>query len=226
MDVLRRGLTNPDRAAELHWGRRLQFALDISCGMNFLHSRSPAVLHRDLKAMNCFIDKDWCALVGDFGMSKEIRMANSFASASSVGLQNPRWMAPEIIQNDAYGAATECSEIPYTRASDVFAFGMLLYEILTWVVPWKRARDVFEIRVNVLQGKRPEIPSIARIPGVAEDNNGFIESGGYENFINLMKSCWDQDPNKRPSFGMVYARIGMMLEEEMERRGTPLNDDD
>ena len=57
-------------AADLGWGRRLALALEAAKGMLYLHSRSPPVLHRDLKSANLLVDKDWHARLCDFNLSR------------------------------------------------------------------------------------------------------------------------------------------------------------
>ena len=201
--------------------------------MHFLHSRRPPVLHRDLKAVNCFVDKDWCALVGDFGMSREVLNATTQTMAASAAGGNPLWMAPELLQSEPDSETNtvltrrrdDTSRIQCTPATDVYAFGMLLYELLVWDRPWRRT-SLFAIRHQVLSGKRPEIPPVTQLPGVREDNLAFELSGGLQSYLNLMQSCWDQKPGARPSFGMIYAKLKMMLDSEMQRRGLPMEDED
>ena len=69
-------------AADLGWGRRLALALEAAKGMLYLHSRSPPVLHRDLKSANLLVDKDWHARLADFNLSRVMDSALGGCDAS------------------------------------------------------------------------------------------------------------------------------------------------
>eukprot|EP00891_Asterochloris_glomerata_P004591 jgi/Astpho2/4591/e_gw1.00067.503.1_t len=124
LDVLRRAKTNQvPLLLLLDWGRRLNIALDAAKGMLYLHTRQPPILHRDLKSANLLVDKHWRAKVADFNLS---RVMHPSTVVSSVAATNPRWLAPEVLAGKSY----DC-------ASDVYSFGMILWEMMTWQVPWE-----------------------------------------------------------------------------------------
>lgn len=203
--LLKQGLRNPKYANDLQWDRRLQFAYDIASAMICMHTKNPPVIHRDLKACNCFVDGDWNVYVGDFGLSKGVASHDHsrIASSSSIGATNPRWLAPEIRLE---------GEDNYSTASDVYSYGMLLFEMLTMNVPWPRM-SVWTIRNIVPQGQRPELPhSVKSMPGCPEDNERFAVSGALEDYLNLMQDCWAQEPHDRPAnFKEVHKRVGGMI---------------
>lgn len=201
-DVLKQGLSNPKRRAELTWARRLQMAVDVAAGIMYLHSHSPAILHRDLKAINCFLDEHWRALVGDFGLTKQMHERNK-AAISSGGVTNPRWMAPELLTD------TEMGESHYTTKTDVYAFGCTMYEMLTWRAPWGSATH-WEILNRMGKVERPLLPG--RLPG--PDNEQFEELPAL---ISLMKQCWAQDPEQRPEFYEIHPELENMLARHLER---------
>ena len=123
LDVLRGGKAGAAAAAELTWRRRLGLALDAAAGMLHLHEQAPPVLHRDLKSPNLLVTADWRCKVADLGLSKLLDDAAATTTAGGAG--NPRWTAPEVLQG---GRASV--------AADVFAFGIVLWELLTWELPW------------------------------------------------------------------------------------------
>jgi serine/threonine protein kinase len=131
-DVLARGRQSADAAAELTWPRRLGLALDAARGMLHLHSSHPPILHRDLKSANLLVAADWSARVGDLGLSKLAEGVEAAAAAAAAASRasrvanNPRWKAPEVLED-----SRACSP-----AGDVFAFGVVLWEVLTWQEPW------------------------------------------------------------------------------------------
>jgi serine/threonine protein kinase len=130
--VLQRARGDAAAAAALTWPRRLGFALDAAKGMAYLHSLRPPILHRDLKSPNLLVTEHWRCKVGDLGLSKVASdVAASTAGGKSLGADNPRWMAPEVMRSRAAAAA----------ASDVFSFGVVLWELLTWQEPWTHLGD-------------------------------------------------------------------------------------
>jgi serine/threonine protein kinase len=193
-DVLREAATDGEKAARLTWQLRLHMALDAAKGMLALHSHSPVVLHRDLKGPNLLVDFSWRVKVTDFGLSKIVEEGLSMQSTQSP--VNPRWLAPEILA----GARA-------TTASDVFSYGVILYELLTWTVPWGGA-DFWEIVSALTRGERLPIPDRASLPG--PDTLRFAGLAGY---IVLMQRCWAQEPTQRPDFEEIVQCLRRLLEE-------------
>jgi len=92
--------------------------------MIFLHSQKPAILHRDLKSPNIFVEKDFTAAsVGDFNLSKD---TESTHVSGAVRPSNPMWLAPEVGKGIS----------DFTVAADIYAFGILMWEILLNRTPW------------------------------------------------------------------------------------------
>lgn len=83
--VLKDGLRKPRCAEQLHWSRRLRLAHDIAKGLSYMHGQNPPIIHRDLKAINCFIDDAWKAVVGDFGLTREAASSDPNRMAQSSG---------------------------------------------------------------------------------------------------------------------------------------------
>jgi serine/threonine protein kinase len=132
-DVLRdRSLKN-----SLTWDRRLSFALDSCIGMVYLHHLN--IIHRDMKSGNLFVDRNWRVAVGDFGLSVTTREFHGSGPIGTVG-----YIAPELIQgNEA------------NFASDVFSYGMTLWEIFTGEILIDHLpRDEFSINSCILGGER------------------------------------------------------------------------
>lgn len=97
----------------------LKLALDIACGMQYLHSQG--ILHRDLKSENLLLDEDMSVKVADFGIScleSQCGSAKGFTGTY-------RWMAPEMIK-----------EKKHTKKIDVYSFAIVLWELITALTPF------------------------------------------------------------------------------------------
>jgi len=186
-DLLKEAHDDPDIARQLDWTRRLSIAMDAAKGMLYLHSHKPPIIHRDLKSPNLLIDRHWRAKVTDFNLS---RLSEAPSVASSVVANNPRWHAPEIIISQNF-----------SLAGDVYAFGLILWELLTWELPFSNLSN-FQIIVAVGQnGQRPDVP---RAGSSAIRGKEFV---GYDEYVALMESCWAQDAAERPRFETIIASL-------------------
>ena len=154
-------------APDLEDIERLNLALEIAQGINYLHSFKPPILHRDLKSLNVLLDKNYVCKICDFGVA---RLRDEHMTKSRGTYQ---WMAPEVIANGTY-----------TEKADVFSFGIILWEFWSKDPPYKgiKAKDV-AIKVKLNDNYRPLIPD--EVP---------------EDIAELMRCCWDSDPDKRPTF--------------------------
>jgi len=92
-------------------------ASDVTRALAYLHTRSPPVIHRDIKPGNLLIDRAWKVKLADFGLA--------FSERAKQGAGTPQYMAPELLNGDEFG-----------HKVDVYALGMVLYEILTRTVPF------------------------------------------------------------------------------------------
>jgi serine/threonine protein kinase len=136
-DAIRRCKKDPSLATEFTWNRRLNMLADAAAGMSHLHQRKPPILHRDLKSANLLVDSAWKVKVADLGLSKLMEEATTEAHAGSTAWHiNPRWLAPEVFETGIW--------IP---ASDVYAFGATMWELLTWNLPWDHM-NIFMVRYS------------------------------------------------------------------------------
>jgi serine/threonine protein kinase len=99
---------------------------DISSAMQFLHSATPPVIHGDLKSMNILVDNKNRAKIADFGLS---------SSSGRYGTGTPLWMAPELLRGDSGN----------TLATDVYSFGIILYEVYARRDPYEDEKDTIEV---------------------------------------------------------------------------------
>jgi len=152
-------------------GRPLQKATRGTLkGLNYLHSRKPPVVHRDVKGANLLVDSKFNVKVADFGCSKQTAATKSFTAIGSIP-----WMAPEVIlQQEGYG-----------RKADIWSLGCTVLEMATAATPW--GHGLFDnvmcaIRHIGLTDATPPIPE--DLPGPCHD---------------LVAACVRREPEKRPS---------------------------
>ncbi|KAM0030047.1 putative protein kinase TKL-CTR1-DRK-2 family [Helianthus debilis subsp. tardiflorus] len=161
--------------------RRLKMAADVARGMNYLHHRNPPIVHRDLKSSNLLVDKNWSVKVGDFGLSK-LKHATFLTARSGGG--TPQWMAPEVLRNE-----------PSNEKSDVFSFGIILWELVTRSVPWSNMNPLQVVGVVGFMDRRLDLP---------EDLDPSLAS--------IIKDCWQSDPALRPSFESIMTRLSSLMQ--------------
>ncbi|XP_066985180.1 mitogen-activated protein kinase kinase kinase 10-like isoform X2 [Macrobrachium rosenbergii] len=159
------------------------WAIQIARGMNYLHNQAPVTLiHRDLKSSNVLlsesIDKNELQFktlkITDFGLAREVSKTTRMSAAGTYA-----WMAPEVIKTSTF-----------SKASDIWSYGVVLWELLTGEIPYKGI-DALAIAYGVAMNKlRLHIP--ATVPS---------------NWRNLMESCWELDPHARPTFEVILKKL-------------------
>ncbi|XP_065186745.1 ankyrin-3-like [Sycon ciliatum] len=172
-DLLERGSLYEilhNRSIDLGWTKRLKMMLDAALGMEYLHSCR--MLHRDLKSMNLLVSADWVVKVADFGLTK-VRMHTQTMASSLKG--TPAYMAPELLDSK-----------PISEATDVYAFGIIIYEVATRKRPYhEHTLNPIQLMMMVLKGTRPTLELSNDIP---------------EGVVELAKRCWTADFRQRPPF--------------------------
>uniref|UniRef100_A0A1I7U1A5 receptor protein-tyrosine kinase n=1 Tax=Caenorhabditis tropicalis TaxID=1561998 RepID=A0A1I7U1A5_9PELO len=150
----------------------LSFALQIANGMEFL-ARVPCV-HRDLACRNILVTKTKIIRVADFGLAKKHSNKTYYRVKNIKDTQMPvRWMAPESLQNHTY-----------TQKSDVWSFGICLYEIFSLGnLPYPNVINVVDVFDYIVQGHINSQPEYC-----------------HEEMYELMKLCWQSSPEDRPPF--------------------------
>mmetsp|Transcript_70118 Transcript_70118/g.126357 ORF Transcript_70118/g.126357 Transcript_70118/m.126357 type:complete len:515 (+) Transcript_70118:213-1757(+) len=140
-------------------------------GLDYLHTRNPPVVHRDIKGANILVDLNFCVKLADFGCSKRSDVTTSFTTIGSIP-----WMAPEVIQQqDGYG-----------RKADVWSLGCVVIEMATAEKPW--GKNAFE---NVMYALR----HIA----MSESTPPLPEGEQLTACRDLISMCTRRDPDARPA---------------------------
>jgi len=171
-----------DRSIPLSAAARITFALHTARGMAYLHSPRRGIIHRDLKARNLLVTRDWVVKVADFGLTVTSAAPPKKGGESEgegeggrgfYGVQGtPQFMAPEVLEGARYDASV-----------DVYAFGIVLAELTARILPYSDTHKRFSFVDAVLEeGAVPTIPRwCGRLEGSAGGgSNGGAGEGGEE----------------------------------------------
>ncbi|XP_077454981.1 focal adhesion kinase 1-like isoform X9 [Stigmatopora argus] len=169
-----------------------KYSLDLATLILFSHQLSTALayleskrfVHRDIAARNVLVSTVDCAKLGDFGLSRY--MEDSSYYKASKGKLPIKWMAPESINFRRF-----------TTASDVWMFGVCMWEILMYgIKPFQGVKNN-DVIGRIENGERLAMPP--QCPPT---------------LYSLMTKCWSYDPSKRPRFNELKTQLSTILEEE------------
>eukprot|EP00111_Clytia_hemisphaerica_P018541 TCONS_00054846-protein len=167
-------------------------AWQVSKGMDFLQTKK--LIHRDLAARNVLVGDDYIMKIADFGLARDI-YADEFYLKNTTGLLPIKWMAPESIFDRVY-----------TTSSDVWSYGILLWEIFTLGgspypgLPTENLRDYLE------SGRRMECPE--QCP---------------KDIYEIMLDCWAKSPYERPLFAQITERLNNCMKQNISTGDAPQN---
>lgn len=149
----------------------IRWATQTALALEYLHGRSPGIIHRDLKSHNVLVARDGTAKLCDFGLVQ--------TKTTTAG--TPPYMAPELLQDK-----------PFSRKVDVYAFGMMLWELFAQRVPLA-GTPVDTIREKVPAGLRPDMHA--------------LRSDTPDAVRELIPRCWAGKPSDRPDFSEIIRSL-------------------
>ncbi|TKR81878.1 hypothetical protein L596_015679 [Steinernema carpocapsae] len=164
----------------------LSICWQITDGMYFLNSKD--LVHRDLAARNVFLTENMTAKIGDFGLC---RLTDSSIYQTRGGKMPVKWTALESLKDHEY-----------TFKSDVWSFGVLLFEVFSFgEIPYANV-PIQELLAFLESGKRLKPPKYAP-----------------DDVSEIMVRCWNEAPADRPSFKILRERLATMLSNSTEHYG-------
>jgi len=168
--------------------QKLKIAKECALGMSWLHGCSSPIIHHDLKPSNFLIDREGRVKVTDFGLS--ISKPKNVLIRSEAPRGTAVYMAPEVFDlND------------YDEKCDIYSYGIILWEIYTGDLPFAEETSyltVEELCIKVAdENLRPKIPDECPT-----------------NLAELIRNCWDNYPDDRPSFTTILEKLDLIIQEE------------
>ncbi|KIO24244.1 hypothetical protein M407DRAFT_26359 [Tulasnella calospora MUT 4182] len=160
---------------------RASFIRDLARGLNYLHQRG--IIHGDIKGSNLLVSSSVpvYGLVADFGLAK---LEDTHTVTSLQGAGTPRWQSPELL----YGG-------PRTFKSDVYAFGMTVYEIISGKIPFENVPN-YAVFFKVYKKERP-------VPMPRVSSSGYMYIKEWE----VAQGAWDHDDERRPSMDRILESL-------------------
>lgn len=185
----------------LSWPARVQIALDSARGLEYIHEHTvPVYIHRDIKSANILIDRNFRAKVADFGLTKLTEVGGASAAFPTRLVGTFGYMPPEYAQ---FGEVSP--------KVDVYAFGVVLYEIISAKEAIVRIDDVSAES----KGLVTLFESILKDPNGHESLRSLIDPRLGNNYMldsvwkmaQLARACTQENPQLRPSMRTVVVAL-------------------
>ncbi|XP_059642802.1 lysM domain receptor-like kinase 4 [Cornus florida] len=185
----------------LNWTQRIQIALDVATGLNYLHSyTSPPCVHKDVKSSNVLLDSDLRARIANFGLARSTDVEGQFVLTRHI-IGTKGYMAPEYLENGFISPKL-----------DVYAFGVLMLEILT-------GKEVAVLYEGVVV-RLPEIlTTVLHEEDGKENLSNFMDPSLQGNYpaelaifiARLVDGCIKKDPSARPGMDEIVQSLSRTL---------------
>ncbi|RIB21570.1 kinase-like domain-containing protein [Gigaspora rosea] len=162
---------------KFEWKLKLKMLHDIISNLNRIHSKE--YLHRDIHPGNILLKEDYKAYITDLDLSKPFDEKEQKERIHGV----LSYIAPELFQKQ-----------PYTQASDIYSFGIIMVEITTGQRPFNNYKFDNDLVIKICNGLRPKFG-----PGTPDC------------YIELANQCMDSNPGKRPTSSEIINKINEWL---------------
>ncbi|ESO97952.1 hypothetical protein LOTGIDRAFT_153062 [Lottia gigantea] len=166
---------------------RLSMLRDIAMGMAFIH-KSDLKIHGFLNSSNCLVDGKFVLKITEFGLPTFFR--DKRYSQSKENMEMLLWVAPEVLRQAPF--------MQSTQKSDVYSFGIIMEEMILRSIPFDTYRALLDVQDIVDKVKDDCAPYFR--PKVSE-------SQAPKGYIELMKKCWSEIPDERPTYDGIAKQL-------------------
>ncbi|XP_020592539.1 probable serine/threonine-protein kinase PBL19 isoform X2 [Phalaenopsis equestris] len=200
-------------SASLSWGMRLKIALDAARGLTYLHEGMEIqIIFRDFKPSNILLDEHWHAKLSDFGLARQ-GPAEGLTHVSTAVVGTIGYAAPEYIQTGRL-----------TAKSDIWSYGIFLYELITGRHPMDRNRPKNEQKL--LEWIKPYVTDEKKFPFILDPRikaNCSVKSA--MKLAAVANKCLIRHPKSRPKMSEVLQMVQCICDDEKaeETLQTPTN---
>ncbi|GMP55417.1 hypothetical protein CsSME_00020238 [Camellia sinensis var. sinensis] len=190
---------------QLKWERRLNICIGAARGLDYLHTGTvQSFIHRDVKTTNILLDKNWVAKIADFGLSKGATSNSATHVSTKVkgtfGYLDPYYFYTHML----------------TKKSDVYAFGVVLLEVLCGRPPVDTNLEEEEISLTLWAKQHIKKGKVDRI--IDPSLSGQITPQCLKYFVEVAYNCLHNSPKKRPTMGEVVGILDLALVSQRKRR--------
>ncbi|GLJ53251.1 hypothetical protein SUGI_1134910 [Cryptomeria japonica] len=202
--------------APLSWNTRVQIALDAAKGLEYLHEHTnPHYVHRDIKTSNILLDNNFRAKISDFGLAKLVGKTGEGEPSVTKVVGTFGYLAPEYLRD---GQATS--------KSDVYAFGVVLFELISGKEPIAKNKGLLPTAperrslISIMLSALRSSPNSTQMNSLKEciDCN-LMDLYPYDcvyKMAILAKQCVEEDPILRPDMKQVVVTLSQILLSSME----------
>ncbi|XP_058080049.1 lysM domain receptor-like kinase 3 [Magnolia sinica] len=194
----------------LSWNARAQIALDAARGIEYIHDHTKAqYVHRDIKTSNILLDEGLRAKVGDFGLAKLVERSSEEDCFVTHLVGTPGYLPPESVR-----------ELQMTSKTDVFAFGVVLAELITGQRALirdnrepNRMKSLTSIVYEIFRKEEPENALEAVIDGNLKDSYPIEE---VYKMAEIAGWCLNEEPVNRPEMRDIVVMLSQIMVASVE----------
>ncbi|WJX18145.1 Serine/threonine-protein kinase pcrk1 [Trifolium repens] len=200
---------SPRSETPLSWSRRLKIAQDAARGLTYLHEEMDfQIIFRDFKSSNILLDEQWNAKLSDFGLAR-LGPSDGLTHVSTAVVGTMGYAAPEYIQTGRL-----------TSKSDVWSYGVFLYELITGRRPLDRNRPKSEQKL--LEWIRPYLSDVKKFQLILDPR---LErkhlSKSAQKLALVANRCLVRNPKNRPKMSEVLEMIDRIVESSFSANPQP-----